>query len=81
MIDLLIDVSKTDWKNIFIFPFRTITETKLKWLQLQIIHRKIPCNNFLFKIKVIDSPICSFCKDDLETIKHRFADCHIVQEL
>ena len=30
---------------------------------------------------VTDSPICSFCKDDLETIKHLFADCHIVKDL
>ena len=28
-----------------------------------------------------DSPICSFCKDDLETIEHLFADCHIVKEI
>lgn len=76
-----INFSKTDWKNIFILPFRTTTETKLQWLQLQIIHRIIPCNNFLFKIKVTDSPTCSFCKEDLETIEHLFADCHIVKEL
>ena len=76
-----INFSKTDWKNIFILPFRTTTETKLQWLQLQIIHRIIPRNNFLFKIKVTDSPICSFCKEDLETIEHLFADCHIVKEL
>ena len=76
-----INFSKTDWKNIFILPFRTTTETKLQWLQLQIIHRIIPCNIFLFKIKVTDSPICSFCKEDLETIEHLFADCHIVKEL
>ena len=62
-----INFSKTDWKNIFILLFRTTTETKLQWLQLQIIHRIIPCNIFLFKIKVTDSPICSFCKEDLET--------------
>ena len=33
-----INFSKTDWKNILILPFRTTTETKLQWLQLQIIH-------------------------------------------
>ena len=65
----------------FTIPFRTTKETKLHWLQLQIIHRIIPYNNFVFKIKVKDSPICSFCKDDLETKEHIFADCNIVKEV
>ena len=64
-----INFTKTDWKNIFTLPVRTTTETKLHWLQRQIIHRIIPCNTFLFHIKVTNSPVCSFCKDDLETIK------------
>ena len=33
----------------FTLPIRTTTETKIHWLQLQIIHKIIPCNISLFK--------------------------------
>ena len=40
-----INFSETVWKNIFTLPLRTTTETKLHYLELQIIHIIILCNN------------------------------------
>lgn len=65
----------------FEFPFKTTKQSKLQWLQFQILHRIIPTNDFLHKIKVKESPACSFCKSANETIEHLFADCYCVKEI
>ena len=38
----------------------------------------LPLNDFLFKIKKIDSPLCTFCHFSEETIRHFFISCPLV---
>lgn len=69
------------WNKIFELPFKITQESKLQWLQFQILHRIIPTNYYLFRLKLIDSPSCTFCKNDIETIDHLFVECFQVKEL
>lgn len=48
--------SQTSWSRIFELPFKCTQESKLHWLQYQILHRIVPTNKYLFNIK--KSRIC-----------------------
>ena len=50
-----------------------------RWLQYRITHRILSTNSYLHKIGVINSPNCYFCRDQEETLKHLFFDCHVVK--
>lgn len=39
------------------------------------MHRILPTNIFLCKIKVLDSPMCTFCREYKETLLHLFYEC------
>lgn len=74
----LINIS---WDNIFRLPFLVTKNTKLQWLQYRINHYTLATNKFLYKIKIVDSPLCVFCKDVDETIEHLFWSCEYTQNL
>ena len=67
-----------DWKLIFIKYFRTSIETRLRWFQTRILHRLIPTEKFLYSCKLADSPLCVFCKKEIETIPHLFWQCELI---
>ena len=73
--------SQTDWNKIFELPFKYIKESKLQWLQFQILHRIIPTNDYLYKLKKINSPYCTFCKTETENIDHLFFKCPLLNNL
>ena len=54
-------------------------DTKLRWFQYRIVHRIIPTNRYLFKCKIVDSPLCNICNQEEETISHLMWECEIVQ--
>jgi hypothetical protein len=68
-----------DWKKIYLLPFKTTFETKLREFQYKILNRILPTNNYLFKIGLSESPICFFCKDEVDQIEHMFYECKIVR--
>ena len=51
------------------------TDISLRWFQYRINHRILGTNSFLYKIRVIDSNICTFCNEQPETILHLFWSC------
>jgi hypothetical protein len=67
------------WKNIFSLPFETVRDTQLQTFQFKIIHRLITCNRKLFKMKLKDSPLCSYC-DQEDSICHFFLFCPKVKD-
>ena len=48
----------------------------LQGLQYKIIHRIIPCQKWLYNLKVIDSPVCQRCPSNcIDTITHHLVEC------
>lgn len=47
--------SEETWSSIFELPFKVTQETKLRWLQFQILHRIVPTNEYLFKLNIFNS--------------------------
>ncbi len=46
------EVDNDIWKRIIKMSFNTCRETKIQTFQYRIIHRTIPCNKWLFNIKI-----------------------------
>ena len=67
-----------NWKNIFLKSFRTTIDCQLKWFQYRILHRILPTRRYLFLCNIIDSPQCSFCDREEETIHHLLWQCQVV---
>ena len=66
------------WQLIFSFIFKITFHTKLQAFQFKFLHRIIIyLNSRLFKIKLVDSPICSFCHEAEETLVHLFCECPV----
>ena len=69
------------WPNIFFIPFRACRETYLQSFQYRLIHRIIPCNNWLYKLKVTDTNQCTYrycSSNEIDDIKHFLVTCHPV---
>ena len=62
---------------------RNRKESKLYWFQFQfqLLHRILPTNNYLHKIGKFNSPLCYFCQQTLNTVKHTFAEYFVVKEI
>ena len=67
----IFDIEANEWASIFTSPFFTCRSTKLQSFQYRLLHRTITCNHWLFKVKIKDSPLCDWCKED-DTIEHFF---------
>ena len=66
------------WPNIFVIPFRACRETYLQSFQDRLIYRIIPCNNWLYKLKVTDTNQCTYrycSSNEIDDIKHFLVTC------
>ena len=66
-----------NWKKICYKTTKATNDTPLHWFQIQLLHRILPTGRYLFLWKIIDSPLCSFCKQEEEAITHLF--CAVIQ--
>jgi hypothetical protein len=69
------NIESDTWENIFLIPYLCTQETKLRAMQFNILHCVLPTNAFLFRAKLKNTPNCSFCHIQKETIEHLFWDC------
>lgn len=59
--------------------YNLTSSTKLRNFQFRFLHRVIFCGERLYKWKLIDSPLCQYCRLDYETPEHIFYSCNIVK--
>ena len=60
-------------------PIRATLSTKLREFQYKILNRILYTNDMIFKFKKIESPLCYFCENVIETIEHFLLLCPRVQ--
>lgn len=70
-----------DWKKIYSDVFVFTRDTYLQWLQVRIVHRILPTNILLQKMKIKNDKTCTFCKTNDETLLHLFYECVHVKPL
>ena len=66
------------WKKCNTQIFKCTKDVKLRWFQFRIVHRILSTNQFLKKIQIADSDLCSFCHEMPETLIHIFCKCRFV---
>ncbi len=57
------------WNIIFKMPFIITRDTSIQSFQYKILHRTLPCNEWLNKIKINSEKTCSYC-NEIDMITH-----------
>ena len=70
-----------EWTKIYTLPFNVTLDTKLRAFQYKFLNRIIYTNEKLFAFKIVDSPYCTFCKNEVESTEHLFYFCNEVDTL
>ena len=69
-----------DWNEIYSLSLKVSLETKIREFQYKVLNRDIVFTNENFlKIKMINSPQCTFCKNEIEFLEHLFSNCEITR--
>lgn len=76
-----LELTKKEWRKIYSLPFKCTKDSKLLWLQYQLLHRILPINYYLHRVGIVNSSLCYFCQQTPETIEHIFVDCYLVKEI
>ena len=51
----------------------------LQWLHYRIVNRTVATNTFLYRIGKADNIVCTFCRQENETLIHALWSCDTVQ--
>ena len=62
-----------EWNKAYILPFQCTKDTNLQSFQFKLLHR-IATNDFLNKIGVSLSAMCTFCNEYVETLEMSFGN-------
>ena len=74
----MFELTENDIKQIYKLPFKTMKNCKFQWLQYRTNHFRLTTNTFLYKIKIKQDPLCSFCKKENENLIHLLCECENV---
>ncbi|XP_071501744.1 uncharacterized protein [Diadema antillarum] len=75
----LFNLNSPIWEKILMRNLTSTIDTQLRSFFVKLFYRAIALNEFLFKIKRKDSPLCFFCNKSPETFLHLFILCpHIL---
>ena len=74
-----LDCCEYNWNAIFTLPHVVVRDVKIQYFQFRFLHRIIGTNTFLFRIGRRDSPLCTFCEIENETLDHLFCLCPFVR--
>ena len=64
-----------NWNQYFSMLYHTTDDAKLLNFHYKLFHRIIYTNSKLFKCKMIETELCTFCNEQKETLMHLFFDC------
>ena len=70
-----------DWKKIYLIPRRATIESYTRSFQYNIINNALFLNKKLFNMGHVESPACSFCDQDEESLTYFFCECHVARKL
>ena len=65
------------WKDICMNIYKTTVDQFSRAFQYKLMHDILPVNYKLYKWKLLDSPRCSYCFIQKETIEHLFCYCTV----
>ena len=72
------DSGDLNWEVIYQIPHVVTFDTKTRVFQYKLLNRIICTNKSFYKMKMIDSPFCTFCKILDESLEHLFCRCDFI---
>ena len=77
----LLQFDNVDWGKIHLFPRQTTIESSLQSFWYKMLTNTLYLNGRLFKFCIAESPLCSQCIQEKESIIHLFVTCPITHNL
>ena len=69
------DVRSEEWKNIYTLVGKATIDMRMRTFQYKISNSILYLNRQLYHMKVVNSPLCSLCGQNVETVTHLFFSC------
>ena len=79
--EALLQEQNIEWSLVYTLPRKVTIDTSTHIFQYKILNNILCLNNRLHKMTIAESPLCSLCVNDTETILHFFIHCTITQNL
>ena len=76
-----LNVDSLPWKKIYVLPRNLSIDAYSRIFQFKCFHNILYLNNTLHKCGITESPLCSYCNLDKETLVHLFCECKQTQSL
>ena len=77
----LFNVKRLPWKKIYTLPKLISIDSYSRMFQYKCLNSVLYLNQTLHRIGFSDSPLCSYCHAENETVKHLFLDCTVSKSL
>ena len=68
-----------NWKEIYSLAFGVTLDTKLRTFQYKLSNRIVFTNDKLFRFNIVESPLCTFCTVDEESLEHLLFFCEVTE--
>ena len=69
------------WKSIYLLPRKMTVDTKIRMFQYKIPNNMLHQNRRLYLMKNVESPLCSMCGMEVETLAHIIIHCKYSKKL
>ena len=70
-----------DWASIYMIPRMVTVESKLRIFQYKVLNNILYLNDRLYKMGIVQTPLCSLCNQGKETVIHLLCQCHVTRQL
>ena len=77
----VLNVDIDDWKSVYLLPFQCTKNNKYVSFQYKVLNRFLSTNAVLYKCRLKETHLCSFCGETKETILHLFWECSVARTL
>ena len=75
------DEGLIDFKRHFSDLYHCTNVAKYRSFQYRLLQRGLVTNTHLYKWKLVDTELCTFCKESKETLIHLFVQCPIITQM
>jgi len=67
------------WQNSFKWVYRSLKCTQIWIIQFKILHFITATREKLFQWNIVESDVCTFCNEQIETLPHLLVECEVVK--
>ena len=67
--------------KIYMLPEKSTTDSRTRVFQYRLLNNVLYFSNQLFRMKIVETPLCSLCNNFTESVLHFFLECRSTQTL